>query len=347
MINIRMLPAQQGDCIVIEYGPNNYDTSMIIIDSGKGKECTSKLRRIIQKRVEEDRKSVNLLILTHYDFDHIGGFNNLIRTDTISRESIDEMWFNFGKRLSEEVKSKEIFTIEVSDTSIGTNVNHGVELYKVLCEKGINVRAFVSAGMDFYYNGAKIKILSPSIQQLQNLIDRGGEKITIDFSNLQTANSVVGKDFNLSIEEASKQSYSEKNVSVENKSSIAFIFQYEGKNLLFLGDAVSSQIELELIKLGYSEKFPIEIDACKIMHHGSEHNTSGSLIRLIRCKNYLISGKWGSQRPTKICLSRIVVNSKEPVNFFCNYPIGKIFSDEEIKKYEITISNIGERGILF
>lgn len=120
----------------------------------------------------------------------------------------------------------------------------------------------------------------------------------------------------MSIEEAAKQNYSENGVTSANKSSIAFLFEYGNKKLLFLGDAVSSQISSELRKMGYSEEFPLGVDACKIMHYGSKHNTSKELIKVIDCKKYLISGKRGTQRPSKVCFSSIVLNSKGPVSFF-------------------------------
>lgn len=347
MISVKMLPAQQGDCIILEFGPDRQNTSMIIIDSGKGKECTRKLQGIIQKRTKEDGKSVNLLVLTHYDFDHIGGFINLFSTDLINNNSIEEMWFNFGQALSDAVNMSEIFTISVPDSELGTNVGHGVELHKAISKKQINTKSFIAAGLKYEIYDAKITILSPSIQQLKDLVISGGKQIAYDSQDLQTANIAGGKDFGMSLEDAAKQSFSEQGVTPENKSSIAFLFEYDDKKLLFLGDAVSSQIRMELMNLGYSEENPIVIDACKVMHHGSEHNTSEEFIKVIDCKNFLISGKWGIQRPTKACLSRIVLNSTGPINFYCNYPCGKMFTDEEIENYAITISNIGESELIF
>lgn len=341
-----MLPAQQGDCIVLEYGVDEENTSLIIIDSGMGKECTRKLQKIIEERANILGKPIDLLILTHYDYDHIDGFLKLFKTDIISQDTIEEMWFNFGQSLSEAVDEQEFLTIEVNNSQLTTSADHGMDLHKALCNKKINTQSFISAGMNFEIKGANIKILSPSIPQLKELIKSGGKKIVYDSTSLETGSEAITKDINLSINDAANQSYSESTVTPENKSSIAFIFEYENKRILFLGDSVSSQIEHELRQLGYSEENKLQIDACKIAHHGSEHNTSNSLFKILDCNNYLLSGKWGKSRPTKTCLSRIVLNATKPTVFRCNYPPQAIFTDTEMKEHCITLTMVGESELI-
>jgi hypothetical protein len=76
--------------------------------------------------------------------------------------------------------------------------------------------------------------------------------------------------------------------SVTNGSSISLIIEIGSSKMLFLGDSWAEDIEAALRKLP-NTVFPIIFDAIKISHHGSLHNTSPSLLRLIDSPVFLIS----------------------------------------------------------
>jgi len=76
--------------------------------------------------------------------------------------------------------------------------------------------------------------------------------------------------------------------SVTNSSSIAFIAHVGSAKVLFLGDAWSEDIELQIKKLKTENK-PLIFDAIKVSHHGSLHNTSVSLLELIDSSAFFIS----------------------------------------------------------
>jgi len=79
-----------------------------------------------------------------------------------------------------------------------------------------------------------------------------------------------------------------------NGSSISFILEFEDKKLLFLGDSHPSLIE-DNLKKTYQNEASIYFDAIKISHHGSNGNTSPSLLNLIESENYLISTNGGQK----------------------------------------------------
>jgi len=76
--------------------------------------------------------------------------------------------------------------------------------------------------------------------------------------------------------------------STTNGSSIALIVNFGPSRMLFLGDSVAEDIEAELLALP-NHNFPMIFDAIKLSHHGSLHNTSPALLKLIDSPVFLIS----------------------------------------------------------
>lgn len=94
MLKLSVLPARRGDCFILEFGEKD-DIHYIIIDSGEGDDCYRKLKQFFydlnreQKTLEQHGKEhipiVDMVILTHYDSDHINGFIKLLSKQLIKK----------------------------------------------------------------------------------------------------------------------------------------------------------------------------------------------------------------------------------------------------------------------
>lgn len=348
MINIRALKAGQGDCFILTYG-NDEKNSYIVIDGGMGKECFQQLRDFINA-IKKNDEVIELLILTHFDNDHIDGFIKILEDNSIDSSVIRKIWFNYGPELSKYLDTQKQLQLFVSELSKLTTKEQGEDFYKKIQQKHIELNPIIKSNDTYEVCGAKITILSPSIEQLQSLVEEIGSEIgkasIMEDNGTSKLTAENKNDYSQKVNELPLEKYSEKGVSVENKSSIAFLFEYEGKMLLFLGDAVSSQIVSALSDLGYSKDNPLKLNYCKIAHHGSSHNTSFELLELLNCENYIISSNWTRNRPTKTCLGRIVVsNASKPANLFFNYKYKEIFTIEERQQYNISLNVISNSGI--
>lgn len=348
MINIRVLKAGQGDCIILTYGNEN-KSNHIIIDGGMGKECFRQLRDFFND-VNKNNEKIELLILTHFDNDHIDGFIKILEDKSIDSSVIKKIWFNYGAELSEYIKAQKQLQLFVGELSKLTSKEQGKDFYEKIQINHIELNPIIKSLDVYEICGAKITILSPSIDQLKVLVNEIGSDIgkasTIEHNELSKLTAASKSDYSMRVNELDLKGYSEQGVSVANKSSIAFIFEYEAKTLLFLGDAVSSQIVSALSNLGYSKDNPLKLDCCKISHHGSSHNTSLELLELLDCENYIISSNWTHNRPSKTCLSRIVVsNSSKQSNLYFNYKYKDIFTIEEKQNYNISLNVISDSGI--
>lgn len=132
-----------------------------------------------------------------------------------------------------------------------------------------------------------------------------------------------------SIKYYSKGSDYKPDTSIENGSSVSFILHYNGKRILFTGDAFSEDIEDALLRVyPNKEQHPVIFDAIKISHHGSYNNCNPSLFKLIESKNYLFSTNSKSHNhPDVETIATIINRDLEPGesrNLYFNYPLANI-----------------------
>ncbi|WP_051620640.1 MBL fold metallo-hydrolase [Paenibacillus sp. UNC451MF] len=131
-----------------------------------------------------------------------------------------------------------------------------------------------------------------------------------------------------------------------NGSSIAFILDFDGKRVLFLGDSHPDIIikNLKIIKSAWNCE-RLWFDAVKISHHGSKHNTSVELLELIDSDKFIFStngrGK-GFSHPDIETVYRVIAtpNSKKKSLIFNYRPlhiISKIDKEEFKEKYNFEI----------
>ena len=347
MLKIKLLHANQGDCIIITYGDKNIP-HYIIIDSGIGKTCTRELKLFLE-RVQKNGHVVDLIILPHYDADHIQGFLSLMKYQLINANTVKTVWMNYGNELCKAVSSNSSMQFNISEVSCETSAKQGRDFYKYLCENGIALKSVILAGDEPKIDGAKIKILSPSPEQIKKMLEQismidGNVIYPADGSRVKET-AVCNADFNLSVKEVLMNDFNE-DQDVANCSSIAFLFEYKDFRLLLLGDSVPSQIINALYSLGYNETNKLKLNICKLSHPGSNHNTSDNLLELIDCSDFIISSDWNGPRPGKECLSRIAVKVKGEKTFYCNYPHKNAFTESELSQYNIGFKDIDQDGII-
>lgn len=129
--------------------------------------------------------------------------------------------------------------------------------------------------------------------------------------------------------------------SVNNRSSIAFLFTYQNVKMLFLGDA-SPKVCVDGTK-NAGIKLPCDIDLMKLSHHGSKSNTSNTLLKAFPTRHYLVSTDGsGKKVPNKAVIAHLIATAseqKEPIWLLTNYEWwedayhGKFFSEKDKEKY--------------
>ncbi|MBW4359359.1 ComEC/Rec2 family competence protein [Flavobacterium taihuense] len=335
-MNIKFLKAFNGDAIWISFLENGAPCN-ILIDGGVGNTYRSRsnvkgdLHKVIEK-IREDKQFIDLLILTHFDDDHIGGILRWLNKDKVASTLIKKVWFNSGKEIAKKfnIDENKDLDVEIIDGAedFYSSPKQGIKFEKYLRDNNIWEGKIIEQGSEFDLLGVKFKILSPNSKTLDKLLKlyekqknyftAGGEN---DFDTLL-------QDF-INDENQSDFKFKEDN-DVANGSSIAFIMEYDSKSFLFLGDAHPSVVIEGLKMFGFDKDNTLNTELMKVSHHGSMYNTNKELLEIVKTDNYLIStdaSKHGL--PNKRTIARIINNNPNAIIRF-NYDLkDRIFLKED------------------
>ena len=324
-IKFKFLRAGCGDSILI-----STDTTNILIDGGLkdySMEIEPHLRSI---------KKLDLVVLTHIDNDHICGLIDLVRDDNHNHK-IQELWFNAYAKMKISASSNEI------------GFGQGIFFEKLLKEKGLHEKhksnIFVeNSKKEFEINDIKIKLLSPTKNDLDKLIGEWDDKQIIRPCNKEQDNGEISTSSSLDDERSMqylvKNSTYGEDKSSKNRSSIAFILEYQDKKYLFLGDAKIQVITKSLEELyGRDRDNPIEFEFIKLSHHGSKHNINKKFLDVVKTDTFVtLTNGYCHHHPDKATLALILTHEKraEKVKFLFNYRdyFKRKISNEEKVQYK-------------
>ena len=331
----------------------------IRIDSGQGENVFDSLLR----RILHNEEKVDLLILTHDDNDHVKGACNLL--ERVSRENNgienqdipagrvfsnlkeEQIVFNFGgngvetllaardiKKLAGVLKKKIDFHklgfVLADDTT--TEERPFPNVIQLRWEAADNrlsssvIRNPKLSDLNTEMEHLEIVILSPRKETLTKYIQNAWSELNreelLSGCKMDDKNE-WGESIQYWFEHPMRFTVDDK---MANNASIAFLLIYDGRYMLFCGDASPDQMveagRNYLRRLGREKEF-IKLDLIKLPHHGSSHNLSREFLEVFQTKRYLIStsGHKGYRHPGKGALAQIaaVLNGEEAAEIYCNY----------------------------
>ncbi len=334
-IEIKFLKAYKGDSIYISYHSKNGTKKNILIDGGEkrtymnkpnGRPNYGELKTKVIDTLEENEK-IDLLIITHWHDDHIGGIVKWFEEDEGAKDKIGKIWFNGGLLINEyfdtNYENSNKYKLDISDSPY-TSTSQAIYFEDVISENGLWNEQLVKAGQIAEYENIKFTILSPDDVKLEKLLNEWEESSYNPYTSRED-------DYDKSIDELidliDKNGFKEDG-NFHNGSSIAFILEIDNKRMLFLGDSHPSIVCESLKKI--AESLPLKFDFVKVSHHGSRGNTSDELLDMIDCNHFVLLAD-GTHKglPHKETLARII-RKKKGCSFYFNYPelIEDIFGDE-------------------
>lgn len=339
-MKIKFLKAFNGDSIWISFLENDIPRN-ILIDGGIGNtykntlNVKGDLHKVIEK-IREGEQFIDLLILTHFDDDHIGGILRWLNKDKKAFNLIKNVWFNSGKEISkkfniDENKDLDIEIVEGAE-DFHTSPKQGIKFEKYLRDNNLWEGEIIEQGSEYNLFGLKFKTLSPNNEKLDKLLKLYEKQKDYFTSGDEYDFKTSLKDF---VNEECQSGFKFKeDTGVANGSSIAFVMEYDNKNFLFLADAHPSIIIEGLNKFGYNKDNPLQVELMKVSHHGSMYNTNKELLEIVKTDNYLISSdatKHGL--PNKRTIARIINNNPDAFIYF-NYDLkDEIFSEQDWKSH--------------
>lgn len=334
-----------GDAILIQKENNSAKTN-ILIDAGKehNKLRYNKMRNEILSLLDNGKKGVlDLVIVTHSDDDHIGGFLNMVGDDKIEpliQKYIFHSENNISNYIDQPYLNKENYPISPTSTSsIKSSYKQDLELTQLLQESAKWDGKIYIAGNTICCNEVKLTILSPTVEKLSILHDHWKKRKDEYLKKLATGKSSSKQkctfDYNIKFEDFDFDTIeiSEDNSAV-NGASIAFVYEDENTIGLFLSDAHSSIIEQSLKSFVQVGNDRIKFDFVKLSHHGSKNNLTKELLNLIDCDRFIITANANKSHchPNKQTLAMITQHYGEnKVKFYFsedNQQLCKIFLNE-------------------
>lgn len=339
MVEIGLLDADAGDCILISYGEKK--TNHILVDGGDSN--TGTIVQEIIEDIHDKNEVIEAIILTHIDNDHINGVLRGLQLceESVLQETIGQIYFNTSQGIERELhldkKSKDIIEdiIKIEAVSSAYGVGEAVSLIALLEEKKLKERLidYVAMGkMIELKDGAVLKVISPGEKELKNLYYKWQKYDIKDVSAYASNQDNIGKDIDI----LKKEKWGV-DASVNNASSIAFLFEYKEIKLALLADSKPT------VCLRGMKKFKIEKyvpNLVKLSHHGSNGNTSKQLIDSFDTNKFLLSTNGhGGKVPAKVLLSHLLM-LKGSVEIYCNNPWwsnvynNKYLTPKDNEKYE-------------
>ena len=261
MLEVYAYNAGKGDCIRLRFA----GTHNIFIDTGVNRFAPT--FRCLCNQIKQSGETLDALVLTHVDDDHIGGMLSCLR----SRDYLcpfSEVWMNHSGNAS------------VGDRTLSVQQND--EVYARLMKQGISVkpmhkgerRIVAGAVMDTYWPDAS-------------------EPETHDHQYREAQLARHG-DYHFSLTNLAEMPLPAHDSSQNNKKSIVFSFTYENHRLLFTGDAWAEDVA----------KAKGAYDLVKLPHHGSARNLSEDYQSNIKSNNFLICTD-GINHPDKQTIAKL------------------------------------------
>ena len=327
MSKIHFLPVKYGDSFVIECDKGEHH-GVVVVDGGP-----NGCGKILQAKLDAVG-TPDLMVLTHYDDDHIGGLTQYIKACRMAgRLPAREVWANCAKYADTEDSL-------ISTRSALQGVKLGV-LLDMIADQGFELswRDDVIEGIRKEFPFAEIEVVSPTEKgrllaigkQEKAMAGKTLEALTRSMDKSEEVPLPVIKPLEELALDCPKPPSEKADAEVANAASIAIILRCDGLSALLLGDCYPHNVVDYLRAKGYSEENPLEVDFVKVAHHGSLHNTSNELLDLVKSYHFIIStngDKFG--HPDREAFAHILCHPtrdrSEKVHFYFNCDLGTLLA---------------------
>ena len=319
IFTLEALQADHGDSLLLHYG-STQKPRRLLIDAGPPAAWKKSVKpRLLQMRGDADTgPTIDLLMVSHIDDDHVGGVVTLTRELRKAHERGDpapyeilELWHNAFEDLLEDDDATAAIAAATpaggaaaADTgllakqlpfvgpgaAVVASVNQGRQLRDdaSLLELSVNrdfdglVRrtAHVTTWKDA---GLTLSVLGPSEERLERLQREWKAILKKKKKGNEASWMVLVADF--------------VDNSVFNLSSIIVLAQAATKTMLLTGDARGDDILQGLEAANLLQDGAIHVDVFKVPHHGSDRTVSTAFFEAVTADHYVISANGRDGNP--------------------------------------------------
>lgn len=355
-MEIEMLAAKNGDCLILHYGTPAVP-GLILIDGGPAGVWDDSLKpRLLQLRDDRglgpnEPLVIDLLIISHVDDDHINGVIKLLQAVADGRRDNDRLfavkriWHNSFDNILGNDETVELirgagqqFGAASTEEDIESTLRlkppgdeRDASFIFASIEQGDNVRRLAGAlnipinpdfGRGLIQTGAKGGARF-DVGELELIV---AGPLHDELSDLQSAHDEWLKNHPERQKDATAILTALDDQSVANLSSITILVRSGTKSLLLTGDARLDKVLEGLEAAGAVEKGgSLPLDILKMPHHGSIRNIDGDTIRRVPAAHYLFSGNGKFGNPDRATFELLLaVRPEEQMNFVLSYSLDEI-----------------------
>jgi hypothetical protein len=317
MLKLRVVQAEFGDCLILEYG-TAAQPRFSLIDGGPDLIYPRHLKGALQSIAAASGK-LDVVMISHVDSDHIVGVLDLIselRSQTANGQprtiGVDALWHNsFGRTIGQDVQARlatvaalggqamAVTGMAVRGIGEGARVRTAATALQVPINPGFptDLVSLETASGAKQFGNLSLQVVGPTRANL--------DALKTDWEAWLDAHED---------EVASRDPFLMANSdrSVPNLSSIMVLASAQGKRLLLTGDGRSDHL---LQGLGQANLLDgdgrMHVDVLKLPHHGSNRNVTKKFFTAVTADQYVASANGRDDNPDLATLIWIVEAAKE------------------------------------
>ncbi|MEY3253468.1 MAG: hypothetical protein RL227_2441 [Pseudomonadota bacterium] len=285
-IRLEVLPAAYGDCLLVEC-PVGKRTWRMLVDTGPDDTYPVLRTRLAAISPNADgRRHIDLFVVTHIDHDHIGSAGRLL-ADRSLKLSIGDVWFNApGERRVRGVKEGQALAEMLGAPGVVLPWNRAFGGGHAVAPEGQFVEVASGKG------SPRLTLLSPTPERLTRLFkvwDRELAKLA-KTPERKVPKPVPRDVFHPDLAALASKTTA-KDRAVANGSSIALLLEHRGASVLLAADAFAPVLASALRAMAQHRgmTLPMQLDAFKLSHHGSQGNITTELFECVQAKNHVVS----------------------------------------------------------
>ena len=314
MFKLHVFQAEQGDCLLLEFGPRR-SPRYILVDGGPSDVYEPHLRPFLQ-RLSEAGRTLERVVLSHIDGDHVGGLLEFLLDLQVQRRlqpesrtlGVEGLWHNSFEEstgLPHEVRAalsdsasgeRSLLGASPEEMVVIRSVPQGNWLRELAEALGIPANADFGGGSillddarPLRFGGLRLRVVGPTRANLDELRDHWLEWYADQVQRVEAG--VRGSP----------------DTSVPNLSSIVLLARAHGRSVLLTGDARDDHILQGLAQAGLLDRDGrLHVSILKAPHHASDRNHTPAFLNAVTADTYVISANGMHGNPDPAVLRWIV-----------------------------------------
>jgi hypothetical protein len=316
-IRLEVLPARQGDCLLVECLRDGAPPWRMLVDGGPPDTWP-----LLEARLAPDPR-IDVAVITHIDSDHIGGMIPYLQSP-LARQAGD-VWFNGRPHLpglgtTRSVAQGESVVAALSGNGSGTTPGSAFPWNAAFGGGAIDTGAEAGFLEQVVPGGPRITVLSPTTKRLTALS-------SLWATALDDARRGPSEDLGpdapapLTDLEPLADMATPRDGSVPNGASIALLVEHRGASLVLGADAYGNVLGAGLKGVAAARGLDsLRVDAFKLPHHGSKGNVLKALVEAAPARHYVVSSNGDLfHHPDDQAVARVLLHAPSTPTVWFNY----------------------------